>query len=73
MLDLEAECISHPERDRSGAFRARMDRFNPQNQPRIMWPPTFTLVRAYLDQLGRDAGLAAAARQRVVAELDPRG
>jgi hypothetical protein len=69
VLDLEPSAFL-TRNEIEAARSVRMDRFNPQNQPRIVWPPTFTLVRAYLDQLGRDAGLAAAARQRVVAELD---
>ncbi|HEU4632060.1 MAG TPA: hypothetical protein VFS08_20080 [Gemmatimonadaceae bacterium] len=33
--------------------------FNPQSQPRFVWPATFSLSRAYLDQLERGQGLAA--------------
>ena len=33
---------------------------NVQSQPRITWPATFALARAYLDQLERSQGLSAA-------------
>jgi hypothetical protein len=31
---------------------------NAQEQPKMIWPPSFSLARAYLDQLERDKGLA---------------
>jgi hypothetical protein len=34
-----------------------VDVLNPQNQQKIVWPATFVLARAYLDQLVRDNGL----------------
>jgi hypothetical protein len=33
------------------------DEFNPQHQQRPVWPATFALARAYLDQLARSGGL----------------
>ncbi len=33
--------------------------FNTQDQPKIVWPPSFALARAYLDQLERSNGLGA--------------
>ena len=36
------------------------DYLNTQDQPKIVWPPSFPLVRAYLDQLTRSNGLPAA-------------
>jgi hypothetical protein len=33
--------------------------FNTQDQPKLVWPPSFALARAYLDQLERNNGLAA--------------
>jgi hypothetical protein len=33
--------------------------FNAQGQPKITWPPSFALARAYLDQLERNACLSA--------------
>lgn len=37
----------------------RLDYLNAQGQPRFVWPPSFALARAYLDQLERIHGLAA--------------
>jgi hypothetical protein len=34
--------------------------FNTQDQQKFVWPPSFALARAYLDQLERSNGLAAA-------------
>ena len=42
------------------AKSVRFDYFNVQGQQKIEWPATFALARAYLDQLDRDDGLAAA-------------
>ena len=33
--------------------------YNPQSQPKIVWPAAFPVVRSYLDQLVRGNGLAA--------------
>ena len=35
------------------------DQLNVQDQPRLVWPPSFVVARAYLDQLARSNGLAA--------------
>jgi hypothetical protein len=32
--------------------------FNTQGQPKLVWPPTFALARAYVDQLARNKGLS---------------
>jgi hypothetical protein len=49
------------------AKSVHLDYFNVQGQPKVVWPATFALARAYLDQLERSKGLAAdeiaAARQ----------
>jgi len=42
------------------AKTVHFDYFNTQGQPKFVWPPSFALVRAYLDQLERNNGLAAA-------------
>jgi hypothetical protein len=34
------------------------DVFNPQNQPKLVWPASFVVARAYLDQLVRGKGVA---------------
>jgi hypothetical protein len=35
-----------------------LDHLNVQTQPRLVWPPSFVVARAYLDQLERSNGLA---------------
>jgi hypothetical protein len=37
-----------------------LDHLNPQTQPRYVWPASFALARAYLDQLERESSLASA-------------
>jgi hypothetical protein len=41
------------------AKTVRLDYLNAQGQPQIVWPPSFALARAYVDQLERSSGLAA--------------
>ncbi len=36
-----------------------LDFFNTQDQPKLVWPASFPVARAYLDQLARSNGLAA--------------
>jgi hypothetical protein len=45
------------------------DTFNPQMQPKIVWPAAFPVVRSYLDQLVRGNGLAAARTSAIAADL----
>jgi hypothetical protein len=42
------------------AKSVRFDYLNTQGQPKMVWPPTFALTRAYVDQLERSKGLSAA-------------
>ncbi|HEY4302960.1 MAG TPA: hypothetical protein VGM82_00725 [Gemmatimonadaceae bacterium] len=44
--------------------------YNPQSQPKVVWPAAFPVVRSYLDQLGRNNGLAAARRTAIASALD---
>jgi LVIVD repeat-containing protein len=37
-----------------------LDYFNTQDQPKIVWPASFVVARAYLDQVARSNGLPAA-------------
>jgi hypothetical protein len=37
-----------------------LDYFNTQDQPKIVWPASFVVARAYVDQLARSNGLAPA-------------
>jgi hypothetical protein len=41
------------------AHTVRLDYFNAQGQPRFVWPASFALARAYVDQLERSSGLDA--------------
>ncbi|MGH7629518.1 MAG: LVIVD repeat-containing protein [Gemmatimonadales bacterium] len=41
------------------AKTVRFDYLNTQGQPKLIWPPSFALARAYLDQLERSNGMAA--------------
>ncbi len=41
------------------AKTVRYEQFNAQEQPHTVWPPSFALARAYLDQLERNNGLSA--------------
>jgi hypothetical protein len=40
------------------AKTVHFDHFNPQMQRKIVWPPSFSLSRAYLDQLERTRGMS---------------
>jgi hypothetical protein len=51
------------------AKSARMTAFNPQHQTRMTWPASFTVARAYLDQLQRGQGMPAADITRIASEL----
>jgi hypothetical protein len=43
----------------AAAKLVHMTEYNPQSQPKIVWPAAFPVVRSYLDQLVRDNGLPA--------------
>jgi hypothetical protein len=61
---LPSEYLS--ENEIAAANLVRFEEFNSQNQPRYVWPPSFVVAKAYLDQLVRakaiDAGRAATLR-----------
>jgi hypothetical protein len=42
------------------AKTVHFDYYNTQGQQRLVWPPSFALARAYVDQLERSNGLAPA-------------
>ncbi|MDB4888399.1 MAG: hypothetical protein JWL61_254 [Gemmatimonadetes bacterium] len=44
--------------------------FNPQSQPKYVWPAAFPVVRSYLDQLVRNNGLAADRTTAISSALD---
>ena len=59
ILELQpSEFLSQNEID--AAKLVRMEEYNPQAQPKIVWPAAFPVVRSYLDQLVRNNGLPAA-------------
>ncbi|HZF68242.1 MAG TPA: hypothetical protein VEZ47_09410 [Gemmatirosa sp.] len=58
---LELTPSAHLSQNELDAARTvRFDYLNAQGQPRIVFPPSFALARAYADQLERSQGLAAA-------------
>lgn len=63
-----SEWLSQNEID--AAKLVHMDQFNPQDQPKIVWPAAFPVVKSYLDQLDRDNGLPVATRQELWKEID---
>ncbi len=48
----------------------RLEYLNPQGQPKYVWPPSFALSRAYVDQLSRSRGLSDARIGAVRTALD---
>jgi hypothetical protein len=44
--------------------------FNPQSQPKLVWPAAFPVVRSYLDQLVRNDGLSSDHTTAVASALD---
>jgi hypothetical protein len=68
ILDLEPSgLLSQNEID--AAKLVRFDQENVQDQQRLVWPASFVVARAYLDQLARTNGLAAARIAAVRSEL----
>ena len=51
------------------AKTVKFDYFNTQGQQKFVWPPSFALARAYVDQLERSNGLAAARVAAIRQEL----
>ncbi len=47
-----------------------MEEFNPQSQPKIVWPAAFPVVRSYVDQLVRGNGLPTARTTAIAVALD---
>jgi hypothetical protein len=59
--------LSQNEIDAAGSVK--LDHLNAQGQPEFVWPATFALARAYVDQLERSNGLSAARIASVRQEL----
>ncbi|HWI16202.1 MAG TPA: hypothetical protein VNT81_00535 [Vicinamibacterales bacterium] len=53
-----SELLSQNEIDAATQFR--LNEFNSQNQPKIVWEPTAAVARAYMDQLQRSKQITAA-------------
>jgi hypothetical protein len=54
----------------AAAKLVRFEQYNPQSQPKVVWPAAFPVVRSYLDQLVRDNGLAAARTTAIASALN---
>jgi hypothetical protein len=54
---LPSAALSQNEID--AAKSVKLDYLNAQGQPKFVWPASFSLAKAYVDQLERDGGLAA--------------
>ena len=52
------------------AIQVRFDEFNTQQQPRVVWPATSVVARAYLDQLTRSRGIQPERANAVKDALD---
>jgi len=52
------------------AKSVHFDFLNVQDQPLLVWPASFSLARAYVDQLARDKGLSLDRLARITATLD---
>ncbi|HJP85601.1 MAG TPA: hypothetical protein VJ852_06405 [Gemmatimonadaceae bacterium] len=46
------------------------DLFNPQNQPKFVWPASFVVARAYLDQINRSKGVSANRSAQIERDLN---
>jgi hypothetical protein len=54
----------------AAAKLVKLDYFNTQDQPKLTWPASFVVARAYVDQLERSKGLSADRVKTVRQELD---
>lgn len=52
------------------AKSVHFDQLNVQDQPKIVWPASFAVARAYVDQLVRDNGIARERPNQISAALD---
>jgi len=53
-----SEFLSQNEID--AAMQFRLQEFNSQNQPKVVWEPTAAVAKAYMDQLSRSKSISAA-------------
>ena len=54
----------------AAAKLVRLREYNPQSQPKLVWPAAFPVVRSYLDQLVRNDGLASDKTSAIAKSLD---
>jgi len=54
----------------AAAKLVQLTQYNPQSQPKLVWPAAFPVVRSYLDQLVRNNGLAVARTTAIASALD---
>jgi hypothetical protein len=47
----------------------RFDVFNPQSQPKLVWPASYAVARSYLDQLVRDNGIPSGRSTAIARDL----
>jgi hypothetical protein len=52
------------------AKTVKLDYLNAQGQPKLIWPPSFSLARAYVDQLVRGNGVSSDRSSAIMRELD---
>jgi hypothetical protein len=63
-----SEYLSQNEIDAANLIRS--NEFNPQEQPRVVWPASTVVARAYLDQLARSKSIAPDRASAVTAALE---
>ena len=69
ILDLKpSDQLSRNEID--AAKLVRFDVFNPQNQPKFVWPSSYVVARAYVDQLVRDNGISRDRSSAIARDLN---
>jgi hypothetical protein len=65
---LPSEQLTQNELD--AASLVRWEEFNSQNQPKVTWPSSIVVARAYLDQLKRSKAVAGARVDAIASTLD---
>ena len=63
-----SEYLSQNEID--AAKSVRFEQYNPQMQPKLVWPASFAVVRSYVDQLVRGSGIAPARSATINTGID---
>jgi hypothetical protein len=54
----------------AAAKLVRMESFNPQMQEKLVWPASFVVARAYIDQLARNRGIPRDWLDGIIRDLD---